>query len=520
MDRRIFLMSSAATAVAASGLAKAAITQRDPLVRVAQGPLMGARDDRAMAWKGIPYAEPPVGKLRFRAPQPAKPWNGTRDAAQFGNMAVQDAPFGRPAGNLLGSEDCLTLNVWAPLDGRRNLPVIVWIHGGGFIVGSSSEPAFAGDRYASECGVVFVSCNYRLNGFGFFHHPADPGSVNAGLLDQVAALRWVRENIAAFGGDPANVTVMGESAGAMSIGHLLGLPASEGAFDRAIIQSGGTSHLFSNGEQVEVSAMILRDLGIAAGDHGALEKLDTMTLRNTFINVNRATRGSALTAMQCFHPAVDGVHLKRHPLHQIRPVPTLIGHCKYEMASFAGSLQATGEREPLAPKSRALAGDDKWDAMETLYKKESRSGASWAIELYSDVFCNAASHKLAEQLTKAGAPAWSYRFDYPGASPFGAGHATDLAFTFYRGDDVAGWNAWGRPMSWTPEARSVGFLCRGLMAAFATTGKPVFDGLPAWQTYDGSWPFMSIDAKPALMTDFLGADRRKAWDEIKPEQMI
>ncbi|MGW6904850.1 carboxylesterase family protein, partial [Streptomyces sp. NPDC054940] len=195
------------------------------------------RGDGVLVWKGLPYAAPPTGSRRYAPPQPVASWTGVRDASAYGHAAPQVPLLPGLPETPNQSEDCLYLNVWSPSPrGRR--PVIVWIHGGGFLAGTGNDPTFDGGNYAQRDCVV-VTFNYRLGAFGSLYQPDRYGSGNLRLLDQMAALRWVRDNIAAFGGDPCAVTVMGESAGAMSIGALLGTPKARGLFHRAIIQNGG-----------------------------------------------------------------------------------------------------------------------------------------------------------------------------------------------------------------------------------------------------------------------------------------
>jgi para-nitrobenzyl esterase len=211
-----------------------------PTVSVAQGTLVGAEEGAVASFKGIPYAAPPVGDLRWRAPQPVAGWTGPRDATQYGHDCAQ-APFPPDAAPIRTqpAEDCLYLNVWKPAGAAANarLPVMVWIHGGGFVNGGTSPAVYSGAAFARD-GVVLVSLNYRLGRFGFFAHPAlkaEGLGGNFGFLDQIAALKWVQANVAAFGGDPANVTVFGESAGGMSMHMLLQSPLARGLFARAII---------------------------------------------------------------------------------------------------------------------------------------------------------------------------------------------------------------------------------------------------------------------------------------------
>ena len=519
--RRRFLLSSPIMVGCGRRLSAAQAPQVDVRVMTEQGSVIGALDREAVAWKGIPFAKPPVGDLGGRVPQDPAVRSSPYEATTYRSKAVQlGIGPGTDSSQVQGSEDCLYLNVWAPrIKQRGRLPVIVWIHGGGFQGGSGSEPAYAGDRYASDGNIVFVTINYRLNGFGFLYNPNEPGSANIGLLDQMKALRWVRRNIENFGGDAANVTVMSESAGAMSIGHLLGTPMAAGLFDKAILQSGGTSHVFSNGEHVQIAEMVLRAAGVAKNDYGALFRLNTAELVDAFAKVADQNRGTALVAQSPFYTAVDGVVLKQHPLYNIRPVTSMIAHCKVEMMTFARSGAA--EPMPLGAKQQALCGAERWRLIQHAYDGPSRTGANSRIELYSDIFCGIASLRLADAITASGGKTWSYRFDYDAAAPFGAGHATDIAFTFYRGPGEAERNGMGRRVPWTAEARAVGETIWGMTVNFARSGKPHYASLPNWPQHDRrSIPFMSIKAKNELLHDFIGAARRVSWDPVKPEQMI
>src|SRR5829696_8437568 len=219
----------------------------EPTVRTTSGAVRGRNRDGVHAYLGIPYAAPPFGPRRFGAPQPPQPWDDVRDATAYG-PTVPKPPYVPPYDLLLPEpvipgEDCLNLNVWTPDPGGAGLPVFVWVHGGAFVNGSGAVPVYDGAAFARD-GVVCVTVNYRLGVEGFLHF-ADDGPANRGLLDQLAALRWVQDNIAAFGGDPARVTVGGESAGAMSIGCLLAMSSARGLFARAILQSGAGHHASS-----------------------------------------------------------------------------------------------------------------------------------------------------------------------------------------------------------------------------------------------------------------------------------
>src|SRR5438105_4576538 len=244
------------------------------IVETTTGAVEGRLKDGIFDFRGIPYAAPPVGELRFRPPQPAEPWTGVRDATRFGptapqNIGAMERMFGAPPQPM--DEDCLTLNVWTPAcdDGKR--PVMVWIHGGAFLFGTGATPWYDGRSFARD-DVVLVTINYRLGAFGFLHVD---GQGNNGILDQVSALEWVRDNIAAFGGDPGNVTAFGESAGAMSVGTLLGLPAAKGLFVKAIPES-GAAHSAKPRDQAElVTGAFLAELGLEPGAD-VVERLQTV----------------------------------------------------------------------------------------------------------------------------------------------------------------------------------------------------------------------------------------------------
>jgi para-nitrobenzyl esterase len=257
-----------------------------PIVSTAQGRVRGRRSAYGAEFRGIRYAEAPRGELRFAPPVRVATWgDDVLDARHFGDSAPQE-PWDEPFGSLLrtrpSSEDCLSLNVWTPdLDPHAGLPVMVWIHGGGYADESGSDAAFHGHSFARD-GVVLVTINYRLGVLGFLHvsesFGLDAGSGNFGTLDQIAALEWVQENIAAFGGDPANVTIFGESAGGWAVSTLLAAPRCRGLFRGAIAQSGSGDHVLRPSEAQRVTSRFLEHLGVPAGDLDALRDVDTRRL--------------------------------------------------------------------------------------------------------------------------------------------------------------------------------------------------------------------------------------------------
>ena len=238
-------------------------TLSETVVTTARGRLRGQTAGGVSAFKGIPYAAPPVGDARLSHPRPAAAWDGVRDALEFGPtapkagyMAPFDALLPEPA---IPGDDYLNLNVWTPDPGGAGLPVMVWLHGGSFVNGSGAVPTYDGTAFARD-GVVLVTLNYRLGAEGFLSLPDAPE--NRGLRDQIAALEWVGANIAAFGGDPGNVTLFGESAGAMSVASLLASPLAQGLFRRAILQSGAGHHALTAGTASRIAAAVAERLGV------------------------------------------------------------------------------------------------------------------------------------------------------------------------------------------------------------------------------------------------------------------
>src|SRR5579862_2047693 len=266
---------------------------------IAQGRITGTQSASVRAWLGIPYATPPVGDLRWRAPRPPASWEGVRAMDRYGAACMQPTGLANLQGLPPMSEDCLTLNIWAPAQPEK-APVMLWIHGGAFVEGSGALAAYAGTELARQ-GVVVVTINYRLGDFGLFAHPAlnheavaEP-SANFGFMDQVAALRWVKQNIAAFGGDPGNVTIFGESAGGASVNFLMVSPEARGLFHRAIAESGG-------GQSTLRSAADLDQEGTAKGkEWGAMDAKSLRALPAAAILASPRKRELAAYA-----PVIDG----------------------------------------------------------------------------------------------------------------------------------------------------------------------------------------------------------------------
>jgi para-nitrobenzyl esterase len=464
----------------------------NPVVTVESGKLQGVTEpgpSPLRIFRGIPFAAPPVGDLRWREPQPVHPWPSIRNASEFGPRCMQqplfsDMMFRSPA----PSEDCLYLNVWTPakLDGpqRRKLPVLVYIYGGGFMAGDASEKRYDGASLARR-GIVVVTVNYRLGVFGFFSHPeltaSSPhhASGNYGLLDQVAALKWVKRNISAFGGDPGRITIGGESAGSMSVSALMASPLSRREIAGAIGESGAmmenlTPHPLDEAEQK--GAAFAQALGTPT-----LAQLRALPADKLL-----AAQGSAKDML--FDAVIDGYFLTEPPAvtfghGKAAHVPLLVGTNSQE-----GAAQAIlGDAPPTVANYRAgLARmfGDKADALFALYPAKTDADVmSAATALASDDFLAASTWKWFDLQRRTGAPTYFYYFtrvrprwvgDTSGnPQPWGAVHSAEIEYALG--------NLEANPRYvWTADDRKVSATMSAYFANFIKTGDPNAMGLPAW----------------------------------------
>jgi len=472
MDRVAFAFIVLSVALGGSVVPAAADTVR---VHVESGTLAGVSDQGIAVFKGIPYAAPPVGDLRWRAPRPAVAWSGERAATDYGYSCPQAAS---PRYVLAESraatmnEDCLTLNIWAPLVHPQPLPIIIWVHGGGNTSGTGSQLFYDGTSFARD-GIVLVSFNYRLGALGFFSHPAltadaagDPAG-NFGLLDQVAALRWVHANAAAFGGDPANITLAGESAGGEDIVALATVPAARELFARAIVESAGGLHGLGwppLARAEERGAKIASGLGLpgARATAAQLRGLPAATL-------------ARIGDEELDGPIVDGRLISAAPTRVLAAglaLPLLIGTNDDE-----GSL-LTGDAKPedvlslpaadLAMlRARYPTAEASTDAM---------TDARVARRLFRDAFFAAPARWVAGRVAQTGTPAYLYRFDYVlsllRGLRLGAGHGSEIPFVF----EV-------HTTAFISETdRQVGAAVHACWASFARTGTPSCGSTP-WPLY-------------------------------------
>jgi para-nitrobenzyl esterase len=479
-----------------------------PLVKIDSGVIEGMEVDSVRAFLGIPYAAPPVGNLRWKAPAAPAKWSGVRKTLAFGPRCMQgviyeDMKF-RDAG---GSEDCLTLNVWTRAkNADAKLPVMVWIHGGGFVAGASSEPRQDGEHLAQQ-GVVVVSMNYRLGIFGFLVHPelakesGHNSSGNYGLLDQLAALQWVRENIAGFGGDPENVTVFGESAGSFSVSALMASPLSKGLFQKCIGESGAA--FYNNGQPFEPLAVREeKDLKVV---NAALGVRTLAELRATPAKKLLEPFGNTETAF-AFQPDIDGYFLPASvpaifAAGKQNDVPLLAGWNRDE-ASFETVL-ATGK--PTVENMKIMARKEfgtKAAEFLRLYSAETDAEALRSMDDFAgDRFISWSTWRWIEAQSSTGKqPVYRYRFDQalPATpkGPVGAYHSAEIEYVFGQLDSK-------NEVEWRKPDREVSAVMQKYWANFARSGDPNGTGLPKWPAYSsgGGWRVMHLDEKPEARRD-------------------
>jgi para-nitrobenzyl esterase len=511
----IVLLSGVCTVTNASSL----------VVETSAGALRGmaAAEDGVRAFRGIPFAQPPTGERRWREPATAVAWQGIRDATRFGPPCWQtggapDTLYYKDVANV--SEDCLYLNVWtaAAAAGERR-PVMVWFHGGGNQNGTGSTPNFDGTSLARR-GVVVVTINYRLGPFGFLAHPgltaesAHGASGNYGLLDQVAALQWVRDHIAAFGGDAGRVTIFGQSAGSWDVGALMVSPLARGLFHRAIGQSGQFLHGVrsldgapAGAESAHATGLrAAAALGVEGTDAGAVARLRALDARQVFDAMQRVVPG---------YPIVDGHVIPRQPLDA------------YARGEFARVPLIAGT---MAHETNLLAVGDQDAASVTAAVRE-RFGAAAArvLDAYADVIARSPTEALAEILSDsrqtrgarewvrlvadAGGDAWHYYFAHrppvyriyrdrdlampspKGPRAMGAYHSGELVYVF---DNVR-----RTPIAWDPHDHTVADAVSGLWVRFATAGDPNGPGLPRWPKFTaGARETLEIGERIAAHADF------------------
>lgn len=480
------------------------------------GWIEGVREGRFEVFKNIPFAAPPIGPLRFKPPQLPQKWDGVRDCTAYGPRAVQDRSKPENAGAWMSEADCLNLNVWTPGVDQQKRPVLVHIHGGGLCWGANSDAGSEGQRFAQDREIVVVSIQYRLGVLGYLHLRHLLGeeyaqSGNCGLLDQVAALRWVQENIERFGGDPENVTIMGQSAGGRSVGGLLVTPEAKGLFHKAILQSGAIQSVHDEKTARELTRQILEAFGLQEEDAAQLLEMPAEAL---IVRQNRLDDGRIL--VHYFGPVIDGITITQRPEDVIAGgvlgnMPLLVGSNRDEMcpppseeaftpAYVALKLNSFGANRP---------------HVEAQYQKlkETQGGPlAMANTLTQYVYGNQAL-ALAALAAKAGGPVWLYRWDHDQNRVPAAAHATEMAYIFGGGVEQP-----DKGYPDTEENHKLAKLMNDIWTGFVQRGEPSAPGLPDWPPYrkEGMGTRMHLCPQP-YTEEF---DLARGYDKEMPYQVM
>jgi para-nitrobenzyl esterase len=473
------------------------------VVKTRHGEVRGSVADGVNAFKGIPYAASPFGANRLRAPRPAEAWSGVRDALTFGPEPPQLRPPPQIAALVpdpaVPGEDCLNLNIWSPDLGSARQPVMVWIPGGMFEVGSGAS--YNGSRFARD-GIVCVTFNYRVAADGFLY--LGDGNANLGLLDQVAALEWVRENIAAFGGDPGNVTIFGQSAGAMSVGTLLSIPRAEGLFRRAIAQSGAAHHVLSAATARRVGQHLAEKLGIEATREAiAAVPVDRLLQAQAELKADLVSHpdperwgGEVVTSLLPWQPVVDGDVIPARPIDRIAAgaaagIDVMIGTNTDEHRLFlvpGGAIdRVTAETLAGAVAAYGLPVEATLTAYRAAHRGASAGDLLAAIQ--TDWYWRIPAIRLADAHARGGSVTYMYEFAW--RSPelnglIGAGHALEFAFVFDTLDkDI---EPMLRPLLGTDPPQRLADTMHAAWVSFATNG-------------DSGWPKYDLSRRATMRFD-------------------
>jgi para-nitrobenzyl esterase len=499
------------------------------IVQTTQGPVTGIVKDGIQVFRGLPYAEAPVGANRYRKPQTRTPWTEPlacehASAVAWQNPSMLEGTLG--SGAPPTGDDHLTLNVWTPAPGVQGgprsdddakRPVLFWIHGGAFVTGSGSTPWYDGTSFATTHDCVVVTINYRLGALGFLHladiaGPDWEGTGNLGILDQSFALRWTSENIAAFGGDPDNITIFGESAGGMSVGTQLGLPASKGLFRRAIAQSGAAGHVHSRETATAAARRLLDVLGIPEDQVERLREIPTADILAAQEKVN-SERGDISGAGLPFMPCVDGVTLPVAPHDAVRAghadgIDLMLGSNLHEMTLFTmmdprlGSLDDDG----LAKRFISLFGDERAAEAIDVYRKErsEETAADVWIAALGDRTFRVPAVRLADAQQPHGGT-YVYLFSWESTAFDGklrSCHALEIPFVFDTLDAAGATMLTGEV---NDDMRELAAAMNEAWATFARTGSPATPALRDWPKWDPETrPTMVIDTDSRVELNTMG----------------
>jgi para-nitrobenzyl esterase len=507
---------------------------KQTVVSIKAGKLEGKFENGLYVFKGVPYAAPPTGELRWLPPQPVKAWSGVKSAKKFGAIAPQNPMVGPiPRVEQSQGEDCLFLNVWTPGLDNAKRPVMVWIHGGAFTLGSGSDPMYANDHLPRKGNIVHVTINYRLGMLGFLRlKDATGGKIpstgNEGFLDQVAALKWVKENITAFGGDPNNVTVFGESAGSMSIACLMVMPAAKGLFQKGILESGAGSVAVPKAEANKAGELFLKVTGIKKDDVKAMRALTTAQLLDIDMKMRIAGAGPGeAMKITATTPVTDGEVIPDFPINLARKgaakgIATIIGTNLEEWTLFAAmqpGFEKLTEKEMMERLAFVAKGADVKKLVEDYRKALQKRGgkvtpAAISSAVQTDAMFRMPALDLVEAQRDNKTPVYNYIFDWK--SPvmgglFGACHGLEIGFVFGTHDDTfcgAG-----------PDADRLSECIQDAWLAFAKTGSPSCKCMGDWPSYDDTRLTMMIGKERRVEAAPYEAER-VAWSGTKRQESL
>jgi len=500
------------------------------VVTLALGQLEGIRQEGLAIFRGVPFAAPPVGERRWQPPQPVEPWKGVSRADRFGMTAPQNPMLGglmEEAEPEPQNEDCLYLNIWSPgLDNKRR-PVMVWIHGGAFTIGSGSSPMYDGSVFALRNDVVVVTLNYRLNLLGFLNLKEVtggriPATGNEGLLDQVAALKWVQKHIAAFGGDPGNVTIMGESAGSMSIACLLTMPAAQGLYHKAILESGVGNTATSLDDAAQVGRLFLEVTGISGDDVKALHALTVEQLLAAEIEL-RKRLASPWEPMRITvtAPVIDGEVIDQIPTKAIamgvaKDIPLIIGSNLDEWKLFIMGephVKKIDRAQIVERLGHFIPSGCAGEIVERYCQARARRGDDTSpLEILSAISTDLMFRMPALQMIEAqqehNPAVFNYLFTYKSpvfGGMLGACHALEIGFVFATHDDFF--------CGTGPEADKLSETIQDAWTSFARTGNPSCAALGEWAIYGDDRMTMILDTQCHLEPAPY-EEERQAWDVV------